>query len=46
MKSVVDSFGTVYDAGAFRGGERVEAPGLRILDASGKVLKADTFSYG
>lgn len=43
---VTDQFGTVYAPGAFRDGEMRPAPALKIFDSSGKMLKADSFSYG
>ncbi len=43
---VSDDFGTSYGNGVFRDGERLPAPKFTLVDASGKVLKADSFSYG
>ncbi len=38
--------GETYVPGAQKNGERLPAPGLKILDEAGKTLAADTFQYG
>jgi len=38
--------GETYVPGAQKNGQRLPAPGLKILDEAGKVLAADTFQYG
>jgi len=38
--------GETYVPGAQKNGQRLPAPGLKILDEAGKTLAADTFQYG
>jgi hypothetical protein len=38
--------GETYIPGAQKNGQRLPAPGLKILDEAGKTLAADTFQYG
>jgi len=38
--------GETYVPGAQKNGQRLPAPGLKIIDEAGKTLAADTFQYG